>query len=234
MERQPPDELRMRDLTAIARRRWWIILLVPLVAAAVLAWRIDAQSYQATVRASVLIPGDTEIPGNSERPELMVLDDLPSLIDSRAFAESVLSAIPVTEASVEEVQRALDGTRYSRILTITVTHDDATEATRIAEAAASVLPGAVNLYLVADGEAPATVRIIDPSGEPTRTRPYQWLKAAIQVAVAVGLGLALAAVAETLDPRLRGADQIERALGVPVLADLRGTRGRAARTRSRA
>jgi capsular polysaccharide biosynthesis protein len=211
---------------AILRRRWWLVLLVPVAAAALLLWQSSERPYQVTVRATVLIPGDTEVPGSSERPELMVLDDLPSLVGSRAFAEGVRVAMRATDLTVEDVQASLSGSRFSRVLTVSVTRDDPTEATEIAEAVSQTLPNLVNTYLVPQGGAPATVRIIDPPSDPTRSRPNQALKDGVVVLVALVFGAGLAVAADAIDPRLHDSPQIERALGAPVLADLRRRRRR--------
>jgi capsular polysaccharide biosynthesis protein len=221
--------VELPELIAILRRRWWLVVLVPLLTAGLLAWQSRNRPYQVSVRATVLIPGDTEIPGSSERPELMVLDDLPSLVDSRVFAEGVRVAMRATDLTIEDVQSSLDGVRYSRVLTVLVTRDDATEATEIAEAVSLTLPDLVNRYLIPDGGAAATVKVIDPPGDPTRSRPDQVLKFGVLLIAAVGIGAGLALLADRVDPRLRGRDQIERAFGAPVLADLR-RRGRRSRT----
>lgn len=183
------------------RKRWWLVILVPAVVLPLLILRARIQPFQSSLNAVVLIPGDTEIPGNSERPELMVLDDLPALVASRVFAEAVTEHMSARDGAASEatdvnaVQAALSGSRYSRILTVTVTQESRDDARRIAESAAAVLPGVINRYLVADSTSPATVQIIDPPSEPTRSRPNQTLilTAMTLVAIAVGAGLALAA-----------------------------------------
>jgi capsular polysaccharide biosynthesis protein len=218
--------VELPELIAILRRRWWEVVLVPVLVAALLIWQDRHRPYQVSLRATVLIPGDTEIPGNSERPELMVLDDLPSLVSSRAFAAGVQSAMVGTTLSVEDVQAALSGTRYSRVLTVLATRENPSEASGIAAAVAQTLPDLVNRYLIPVGGAPATVNVIDAPGEPTRSRPNQALKSTVVVLAAVALGGGLALVVDLVDPQLSGRDQIERAFGVPVLADLRPARRR--------
>src|SRR5689334_19071343 len=73
-------EMTLRELVHVLVRRWWLIVLVPVVMVPLLFVKARTQPFQSSLRASVLLPGDTETPGNSERPELMVMDDLPSLI----------------------------------------------------------------------------------------------------------------------------------------------------------
>ena len=193
--------MTLREVVDALRKRWWLVVLVPAIVLPLLIVRARTQPFQTNLNAVVLIPGDTEDPGNSERPELMVLDDLPSLVSSRVFAEAVSQELglrgvdPELAGDVGEIQSALSATRYSRVLTIRVNSDDANNARAIADSAATVLPGVVNQYLVADPAEPATVQIIDPPGEPTRSRPNQMLIIAAMslAAVAAGAGIAVAA-----------------------------------------
>src|SRR5262245_1494871 len=120
--------VELPELIAILRRRWWAVVLVPLLVAGLLVWQSRHRPYQVGLRATVLLPGDTEIPGNSERPELMVLDDLPPLVRSRAFAEGVRSEMVGTTLTVEDVQASLSGSRYSRVLTVLITRERPAEA----------------------------------------------------------------------------------------------------------
>ena len=48
------------------RRYWWIALLAPAIVLGILSVRNLTADYQTSFRASVLLPGDTEIPGSSE------------------------------------------------------------------------------------------------------------------------------------------------------------------------
>ena len=175
-------------------RRWWLVLIVPAVALVTLVVRQRTLPYQVTVRATVLIPGDTEIPGNSERPELMVLDDLPSLVSSRVFAEGVSTQLASggTTIPAADIQPDLSGSRYSRVLTVNVSDKSSAKASTIAGGVAAVLPEMVNRYLVADGSAKATVQIIDPPGTPTRARANQKIVMVAQVLAALAAGGLLA------------------------------------------
>jgi capsular polysaccharide biosynthesis protein len=189
--------MTVREIIAVLLRRWWLVAIVPAIVLSLLIVRARMQPYQSTMKAVVLIPGDTQTPGDSERPELMVMDDLPTLISSRVFAEAVASDIVSRgqEIDVDTVKNALSASRYSRVLTITATQDNEEVAREIGGSAAAVLPGIVNQYLVGDQSNPATVQIIDPPGEPTRSRPHQALIILVLtlVAAAAGAGLALVA-----------------------------------------
>ncbi len=208
--------MELPELIAILRRRWWLVLLAPVIVAGLLVWQGRTRPYQVSLRATILIPGDTEIPGNSERPELMVLDDLPPLVRSHAFAEGVHAEIPGTALTVEDVASSLNATRYSRVLTVVVTRGHAGEATEIAQAVQRTLPDLINRYLIPVGGAPATVNVIDPPGDPTRSRPNDGLKAAVLLLAALVAGGGLALLVDLADPRSRARREVERGMAAPV------------------
>lgn len=189
------------------RRWWWLLLALPLLGLVSGFVATRNQPFDTSFRATILIPGDTEIPGNSERPELMVMDDAPALIDSRAFAELVhaaMSAEDQTDTSVEAVQDALSASRYSRVLTVVAASEDASRAEEIARAAASVLPEAINQYLVADSDVdPATVQVIDPPGDAVKARMDRVTRIAAQAGAALLLAVILALILDSVFPAKR-------------------------------
>ncbi|MGH2535193.1 MAG: hypothetical protein ACRDJW_23270 [Thermomicrobiales bacterium] len=205
--------MELPRLLQIVWRWWWLVAAVPLVVLVVGFWLTSNPPYESSIRATVLIPGDTEVPGSAERPELMVLDDAPVLVGSRVFAEMVAAALPSeTNATIamDDVQAALRGERYSRILTVVATRDDAAEAQAIADAVATILPEAVNRYLVADGGDPATVHVIDPPSDPSPANANRWLILAVETLVALVFAVGLAVLIDTGRDRRR-IDTPERA-----------------------
>ncbi len=180
--------LSMGQLVSVIRRRWWIVLLLPLVAVTATFLFQRNEPYQSTVRATVLIPGDTEDTGNSERPELMVLDDLPPFIRSHAFASDVQGAMGETPLTVDQIESTLDGSRYSRVVTVYVTSENEGQVDEIAAAVESVLSGSINGYLMPNDGGEATVRIIDPASTPSRDRDGHWLQLLITAALGVLIG----------------------------------------------
>lgn len=174
--------------TARAIRRWWWLIALALLGSLAIGWLLTPEpAWTASFRATVLIPGDTEDPGRAERPELMVLDDLGPFVESWAFAEAVATRMG-DDVAVEDIDGMLDGSRYSRIATVTVSGDDRAEVLAVANAAAEVFPDQVNAYLVAPGAAEATVQVIDPPRDPTRDATRRWVRIA-------GIGLLGAAAA---------------------------------------
>jgi capsular polysaccharide biosynthesis protein len=189
------------DFLRAIRRYWWIALLTPAIVFGILSVRNVKADYQTSFRASVLLPGDTEIPGSSERPELMILDDIGPVVSSQAFAQMVADAVSMP---VADVKGHLEASRYSRIVTVTARDSDKATSRRIADGAAQALPGAVNTLMVAQGGQDATVNILDPPGETTRGDADKWRVTALATVVALAVGCFLAIVADA-SLRLRGS-----------------------------
>jgi capsular polysaccharide biosynthesis protein len=223
--------MELRRVLIVMLRRWWLVVGLPLVVMVGTLALSSQQPYVATVRATVLIPGDTETPGNAERPELMVLDDAPGMVRSDAFAAAVEAQLTPRYGGTglglddEDIQDSLDADRYSRILTIEVRRDDATEALAIGQAVATVLPQAVNTYLIPAGGQAATVQILDRPEEAVRDLANRRLILVVQTLVALAAGAGLAAFAAALDQKLYG-ENVEEILGLPLLADVRAPRRR--------
>jgi hypothetical protein len=183
------------DFGRFVRRWWWLIVILPIVGGVAGFVMTRDQPYSSAVRATVLLPGDTEDTGSAERPELMILDDAPAFVSSAAFAEVVHGALPADfqqSLSVDDVKNSLSGSRYSRVLTVVATNDESANALAIATAAAQVLPDAVNQYLIADGSPNATVRIIDPPSTPDHDRMGRVTRVAAQMFAAFAFAVVLA------------------------------------------
>ncbi len=217
--------MELRQVLVVLRRRWWLVVGLPLVVFAGTLVQSANQPYTATVQAVILIPGDTETTGNAERPELMVLDDGPTLVTSPAFADMVeerLGSGSIAQGlDADDVHGALSAERYSRTLTIRATRVDPDEALAIGRAVANVLPDAVNRYLVAAGAQPATVEILRRPTEAIRDLTNRSVILVVQTLVALVAGAGLAALAASLDDRLYADTDVVERVGLPVIGDVR-------------
>lgn len=207
---QPSYDVDALDLLASIRRYLWLVIGVPLLTFALLAYQARTAPYRSELQAVVLLPGDTEIPGRAERPELMIMDDLPTLVESELFARNVAAVIApeVTAELVDEVESSLSASRYSRVVTIVAHHESADRARAIAQAAEQILGQVVNNALIIPGAPAATVNVIEPPTVPVRGEADQW-RIALIVTAAMGfvaiLGAAVLDAPGRGDRRRRGA-----------------------------
>ncbi len=214
----------LQRIVTILLRRWWLVLGMPALVLAISLVLLSTSPYVASMRATVLIPGDTQETGNAERPELMVLDDVPQLVKSPAFANNVSTELqasaPQYALSTAEIQASLSADYYSRNVTVRATRDSEQEALALATAVQSIFEREINYYLIPEGGAPATVRIIET---PTLSRDSPATGSVaiiIQTLVALVIGCGLAALAAAFDQRIHSRSDLAMVLPVPVLGDL--------------
>lgn len=211
-------------------RRWWLVAGLPVIVLLGTLIASSSQPYVATVKAEILLPGDTEDTGDAERPELMIMDDAPVVMTSQRFVALVQAQLdsPIGSGpslSDDEIKDSLSATRYSRVLEIRVERDDQDEALAIGQAVASVLPDAVNNLMVADGAAKATVNILENPEQALQDAESRRLLLVVQTLVALAAGCGLAAFAAALDERIY-VENAAMTLGLPILADVRSGRRR--------
>jgi len=173
------------------RRYWWLVVAIPAVAFVAQVAQIRTAPFQAQFRAVVVLPGDTDDPGRSERPELMIMDDVPQLVGSALFAERVQAQLEIGGVAVEagRVEGRLSATRYARTVTVVARDDEEGLAVAIASAAEAVLAGAVNEALVAGTGQTATITVLDPVDGARRGEPDQWRVATIVTAAMAFVGV---------------------------------------------
>lgn len=183
--------MNLWSLLGAVRRLWWVVggLAILFMVA---GWQVLPRApFLVTIQASIMVPGNIERPGRAERPELMVLDDLLPLVESPAFATLVRASLAPPwdqRVSVADIEDALSGSRYSRILSVIVSTSSPERSSAIGDAVNIALPQAVLRFLVAPGDAEPAVRIIDPGGVPEQLF-RRWLAIGV-----IGMFAAFAAV----------------------------------------
>lgn len=222
--------MELRRVLTVLLRRWWLVVGLPVFVLLGTLIASSNQPYVATVQAEILLPGDTEETGDAERPELMIMDDAPTVVTSSRFVEFVQAQMdsPLRAGpslTVDEIKDSLSASRYSRVLEIRVERDDQSEALAIGRAVAAVLPDAINNLMVADGAPSATVNLLETPQRALQDAESRRLLLVVQTLVALAAGAGLAALAAALDERIY-LENVATVLGLPILADLRSGRRR--------
>lgn len=218
-------------------RRWWIVLLVPLLVLVFGGWDYMNRdhSYSADAKVVYMLSPDAPVPNEFEYDDYYnylaseyAIDDLVELVKGNVFAEAVAERLQAEgqQIGTGEVQAALSATREHRVLTITSTTGDPDRSVMIARAAQQeVQEGAVK-FLVnrsADG-SPAIVQSVQvPTGAASDQNRARLLLI-LSLIVAVGAGVVLAFVIDYLDDRVQDADGVTEALSLPILASVRERR----------
>lgn len=224
--------MELRDYLGVLRRRWYIVLLttaiVGLIGAALTVR--GPRSYESTVRLAISIATNKSADDNSPYRHFAdyyawlaseyLADDLSEIIKSDAFAADVAAYLneDVGRSQFREVVRAR---KTHRLLEVTVQAGTPDSARRIASSVAEVVKSQGAKYLAQLEQGGAKIVAIDtPTARPATTTGSQILDIGLRAAFGLLFGIFLAFAADYLDPRFRTAREVERALGVPVLAEI--------------
>ncbi|MGI8854163.1 MAG: hypothetical protein ACR2JW_00300 [Thermomicrobiales bacterium] len=229
----PQSFLRLPRFWAVVRRRWPVLVILPLLALGLAAYtyKQTAKSYTAVGEATV-----TSIAPQPPTPQgydnyyrdlasEATSDDLVRVVPGSVFTQAVSKRLQAKgqNYSPSEVQVALTASRVFRALTVNATSSDPNRAVAIDQAALDELAENGPSYFPI---RPVQLSIINyPTSAAAKS-----LKSGVLAAGTFLAGLlaaaAIALIVELFDTRLHDRREIEDQLGVPVV----GTIPRGART----
>jgi capsular polysaccharide biosynthesis protein len=199
--------MELRLYLAILRRRWWIMVALPLLVAAISGVAAASQParYGTTVRLLITrgsIPGDNAA-GLTDQGEDTTALDLPAIISSATFRSDLARELMRTAHPIDATALigALNGIRQDNVVTIAISAAQPADALAIGPAMVSLLktnglrywgdqravPGASGLH----------VGVLDLPDQPTRLNGPRAividvaLRALLALIVAVGLAFGL-------------------------------------------
>jgi capsular polysaccharide biosynthesis protein len=184
--------MELRTIVRILRRYWWLMLIPPLIAAAI------------------------TVPDLLLASELTV-NALTAWVQTASFRQEVAAQLP-PEVNITALGIAADNERS--VGQLELRHPDSDHLAVIAAVALDVLQTRNQVYFPQVGSAPAAVTLLDepvivpiPPSLPNRFAPL------IRIGLGLFVGLGLAFLAHYLDPTLRHHDELE-SLGLTVIATI--------------
>jgi capsular polysaccharide biosynthesis protein len=209
--------MHLREYALVVSRRWWMIALATLVAAAT-AFAI-ARSQQPTYRSSVRL----EVAGRVESAQLPAIDRLVRQMAARVKTTTVADAVSQRlqlDLGADALLSRLTTQAFADTLHIQIDVDDVDpgRAERIAAGFADVVPERqAALMATVPLEERLTLTVLE---RPTSARLVgPQTRSLVLAGALLGLlfGTVLVFVLDFLDERFRGATDIERSLEVPVI-----------------
>lgn len=220
--------MELRQYWQIMARRWWILVLVPLVVmgASLLLRPQPATGAVANLRLAVGIK-----PENSDGKFYTydryyswltaeyLADDLSEIIKSRSFAESV-SAHMGGAVPAGTIQGATNPQKLHRILTVSVSAPTAQQALDIANAIAVTLRDSAGAYLPQISADNAAISVIDPPAlVPVSPGLRERLDLPLRFLLALVAALGIVFLLDYLDDSVRDAGDVD-GMGLQVLAEI--------------
>ena len=228
--------MQLREYWEIIRRRLWLVLLLPalvLAGSAYMALR-GPNAYCSNMKLAVsVIPLTGYGPNTQYDPQYFatltseyVADDLTELLKSNPFAQYVTAELgySLDPALIVAATRAK---KTHRTIDVSICGASREVIDEVGEAYARVVNRRLPEYFTQLQVQNAAVRIVNgPSVGRASSLGGLVAELGLRTLLGLALGLALAFLLDYLDDRLRGRRELERALHLPILAEI-PTHGRA-------
>ncbi|HVB65481.1 MAG TPA: Wzz/FepE/Etk N-terminal domain-containing protein, partial [Nitrolancea sp.] len=190
--------MELKAYLSILWRRWYIIVLVPLVVLAGVLYQSRNISLTYTAQARVSIVRSAVEPGQNQYFQYdgyyqylaseYALDDLVQVVQGNVFASDVSAEIKKdsgADVSADEVQGSIQSSRVNRILTISVTSSSADRAVLIASEAAKTLESNGTSYFKTTPAVSASIQTIQKPLSASVNSNKRNLLYLLQIAVAL-------------------------------------------------
>ncbi len=234
--------MQLRHYLHILRRSWWLVLGLP-VLVALLSTAAElrkppryAAFAQFMVSQEPFVFAEQAAATHSAAPAFTdfntlaswqstsyIIDDMPQVIASRAFALDVQALLTAQgyPLDIGAVQHHIQAERVHRAINITTESGNPETAQALARAAVQVIAEQGLRYWDRDGQDTNGLRIgvLDPGSPAVQlsTRSRLIVNVGLRTALALGAAIALAFLVYYLDDRLHDGLQAEAWLGVPVV-----------------
>lgn len=231
--------MELRELWKVVRRRWWLILLPTLAAAALtLPGMLRAPAagggFATSIRFTAATPPEPETTSGYEDREYYpwltseyVVNALTDWVRTSSFAMEVSAAL--AEQSIEvppgAIQAGIAADNERSVMSLHLSGADSEILAKTAEAAAEVLRTRSVEYFPQFGASGVEVVALDvPAIVPVPPPLSARFEPLVRIGLGLAAGVALAFLIEYLDPTVRERRQLER-LGMLVLAEVPDTKG---------
>ncbi|MBC8262786.1 MAG: hypothetical protein H8E47_01495 [Anaerolineales bacterium] len=223
--------MELRQYWRIVYKRLWIVIaLAAIVLIISLVFRPESPTiYQTSIRFTVGLAPEYRSADYYTYDRYYtwlaseyLVDELTEIVGSEAFARVISDELANSDLDIPAgaLRGSLEADRVHRILTMHITWGDQAQLTKIANAAAKVLPEHTSDFLGQLETTEADIRLIDP---PVALPVGQSLKdrmdLPIRLFLAVVAGVALVFLLDYLDDTVRDRIEVE-AMGLTVLGEI--------------
>lgn len=216
--------MELRQYWKILTRRWWLIVVLPLVVLLVslVTYQAPPTTYQAGMRFAIGIEGAEPVlaPSGEGRSDAWLAseylaDDLSEVLKGGDFAAAISNRVGFAVPA-----GTIFATREHRIMTVTITWPDAAQVQAIAEAVAAEVEDGGRAYFPQLEDVQASAVLIDGPGiGAVGPSLKERLDLPLRLLVALVAAVAIAFLWDYLDDTVRGRADAE-ALNVPVLGEI--------------
>lgn len=209
--------MTLLELLRLMRKHLRLVIALPIVCAiamGLVSFLFMPNTYTASTSMYVLVQSDNTT-GATMSTDLsasqMITNDVANLITSDRVTKDTAAALQMN--SLDDYDIAVNSETTTRVLTLSVTGQDAQSTAIIAnELAKNVSAVAQEVMNV------QSVNVIDEAATPeSPSGPNRMMYTAVAFLAGLFLAVAIVVLMDVLNTRVRGAEDVEELLGVPVI-----------------
>lgn len=210
-------ELDLREIFQVLKRRLWLLLLIPTLAAltaGLLSFFVMKPVYSASTTLWVVKDG-TQINYNELLLNRNLTKTYAEVAKSRAVMTDAMNQLQIKDLTVQQLQGKLTVTpvRDTEILSFTIEDENPVMAAKLADAVAEAFKGQIRSYMKVENVAVVDLAVIPTSP----IKPRKLMNVAIALVLGAMAALGLTFLLEYLDTTIKSPEDVTRHLGLPVL-----------------
>ena len=215
--------MTLLELFQLLKKHLKLVITLPVVCAiamGVVSFIMMDNTYTATTSMYILAKTDDsgQMSYNDLSASQMLSNDIATLLDSDSVKSGAANELGLTDLDDYKVSVSSETTR---VITLSVTGTDAKETAKVAKAMAS------SVSTVAQNVGAAqSINVIDEAKTPEApSGPKRMLYVAVAFLAGIFIAVAYVVLADMLNTRIRGAEEAEELLGIPVVGRIPAMKG---------
>lgn len=215
--------MALLELFQLLKKHLKRVITLPVVCAIVMgiaSFAMMDNTYTATTSMYILAKTDGgQMSYNDLSASQMLSNDIATLLDSDSVKSGAAKDLGLSD--LDDYKIAVSSETTTRVITLSVTGTDAKETAKVARAMAnSVSTVAQNVG------AAQSINVVDEAKTPeSPSGPKRLLYVAVAFLAGVFIAIAYVVLADILNMRIRGAEEAEELLGIPVVGRIPAMKG---------
>lgn len=217
--------MTLLELFQLLKKHLQLVITLPVVCAiamGIVSFVAMDNTYTATTTMYVRA-NNTDDNGQMNYNDLsasqMLSNDIATLLDSDSVKSGAAKELGLTD--LDDYKVSVSSETTTRVITLSVTGTDAKETAEVAKAMAS------SVSTVAQNVGAAqSINVIDEAKTPEApSGPKRMLYVAVAFLAGIFIAVAYVVLADMLNTRIRGAEEAEELLGIPVVGRIPAMKG---------
>ena len=215
--------MALLELFQLLKKHLKLVITLPVVCAIVMgiaSFAMMDNTYTATTSMYILAKTDGgQMSYNDLSASQMLSNDIATLLDSDSVKSGAAKDLGLSD--LDDYKIAVSSETTTRVITLSVTGTDAKETAKVARAMAnSVSTVAQNVG------AAQSINVVDEAKTPeSPSGPKRLLYVAVAFLAGIFIAVAYVVLADMLNTRIRGAEEAEELLGIPVVGRIPAMKG---------